>query len=225
MSKTHDHDHDHDHGHDHGHVDPHAHHPEHHQPMSYHEKLTTAVLELLVEKKLLTYEAVSQEISAIEGRTPEIGARLIAKAWNDPAFKARLLADGNAGCAEVGLDMGDTHMVVVENTPQLHNVVVCTLCSCYPRGLLGLPPSWYKSMAYRSRIVREPRAVLEEFGLTLPADVTVRVLDSTANTRYIVIPLRPAGTDGWSEEQLAGLPTREAMIGTGVAKAPEKVAR
>jgi nitrile hydratase len=224
MSTSHDHDHDHDHGHDHGNGDPHAHHPEHHQPMSYHEKLTTAVLELLVEKKLITYEAVSQEISAIEGRTPEIGARVIAKAWNDPAYKARLLADGNKGTAELGLDMGDTHLVVVENTPQVHNVVVCTLCSCYPRGLLGLPPSWYKSMAYRSRIVREPRAVLKEFGLTLPADVTVRVLDSTANTRYIVIPLRPDGTRGWSEEQLAKLLTREAMIGTGVAKAPERVA-
>jgi nitrile hydratase len=212
------------HDHDHSNGDPHAQHPEHHLPMSYHEKMTTAVLELLIEKKLISADAVRREIEAIEGRTPAIGARVVAKAWSDPAFKARLLADGNATTAELGLDMGDSHLVVVENTPAVHNVVVCTLCSCYPRGLLGLPPSWYKSRAYRSRVVLEPRAVLAEFGLELPADVTVRVLDSTANTRYFVIPQRPPGTEGWSEEKLATLPTRDAMVGTAVALTPARVA-
>jgi nitrile hydratase len=220
MSTTHDHDHDHEHGPN----GAHAHHPEHHLPMTYHEKLTTAVLELLIEKQLISADAVRREIEAIEGRTPAIGARVVAKAWNDLAFKARLLADGNAATAELGLDMGDANLVVVENTPQIHNVVVCTLCSCYPRGLLGLPPSWYKSRAYRSRVVREPREVLSEFGLRVPATVTVRVLDSTANTRYFVIPMRPAGTDGWSEERLATLVTRDAMVGTAVALEPAGVA-
>jgi len=196
----------------------HPEHPDHHLPMTYHEKLTTAVLELLIEKKIISADAVRREIEAIEGRTPQIGAGVVAKAWTDPAFKARLLADGNAATAELGLDMGDSNLVVVENTPQVHNVVVCTLCSCYPRALLGLPPSWYKSRAYRARIVREPRAVLAEFGLRIPDDVTVRVLDSTAVTRYLVIPLRPNGTEGWNEEQLATLLSRDAMVGTAVAR-------
>ena len=191
----------------------HPHHPEHHLPMTYHEKLTTAVLELLVEKQLISPDAVRREIEAIEGRTPEIGSAVVAKAWSDAAFKARLLADGNAATAELGLDMGDSNLVVVENTAEVHNVVVCTLCSCYPRALLGLPPAWYKSKAYRSRVVREPRAVLAEFGLELPDEVTVRVLDSTAVTRYLVLPLRPPGTEGWSESRLAKGVSRDAMIG------------
>ena len=213
------------HEHDHGPDGAHAHHPDHHLPMTYHEKLTTAVLELLIEKKLISADAVRREIEAIEGRTPQIGAAVVAKAWSDPEFKARLLADGNAATAELGLDMGDSHLVVVENTAQVHHVVVCTLCSCYPRGLLGLPPSWYKSKAYRSRIVREPRAVLAEFGLRISDDVTVRVLDSTANTRYFVIPQRPSGTDGWTPEQLTALVSRDAMVGTAVARIPAEVAR
>lgn len=188
--------------------------------MTYHEKLTTAVLELLIEKKLISADAVRGEIEAIEGRTPAIGAAVVAKAWSDPAFKARLLADGNAATAELGLDMGDSNLVVVENTPDVHNVVVCTLCSCYPRGLLGLPPSWYKSRAYRSRVVREPREVLAEFGLQISARTIVRVLDSTANTRYFVIPIRPEGTSAWSETQLAELVTRDAMVGTAIARPP-----
>jgi nitrile hydratase subunit alpha len=230
-SHGHDHDHAHDHGHDHGddhghdhaHGDPHAHHPEHFQPMSYHEKLTTAVLELLIEKKIVSAADVTREIAAIEGRTPETGSRIVAKAWTDPAFRQRLLADGTAAVAEFGIDMGDAVLDVVENTPTVHNVVVCTLCSCWPRAIFGLPPAWYKSRSYRSRVVREPRAVLREFGLEIPDDVTVRVHDSTANTRYLVLPQRPAGTDGLTEDQLVPLITRESMVGTGVANTPAAV--
>lgn len=208
------------HGHDHAHADPHAHHPEHFLPMSYHEKLTTAVLELLIEKKIVAAADVTKEIAAIEGRTPETGARVVAKAWTDPVFKKSLLADGTAATAKLGINMGDAVLEVVENTTAVHNVVVCTLCSCWPRALFGLPPAWYKSRAYRSRVVREPRAVLSEFGLDVPADVLVRVHDSTANTRYLVLPQRPVGTEGWTEDQLVDLVTRESMVGTGVANTP-----
>jgi nitrile hydratase len=157
----------------------------------------------------------------MDSRTPARGAKVVAHAWADPAYKARLLADGNAALEEIGLDRGLYKLVVVENTPSVHNVIVCTLCSCYPRWLLGLPPDWYKSRNYRSRVVREPRTVLEEFGLELPGDVTVRVHDSTADMRYLVLPARPAGTEGWSEEQLAALVTRDTMVGVAVPRSPQ----
>jgi nitrile hydratase len=153
--------------------------------------------------------------------TPAGGAKVVAKAWTDPAFKARLLKDGVAGVKEVGLDPGATNLIVVENTPKVHNVVVCTLCSCYPRNILGLPPSWYKSREYRSRIVREPRAVLKEFGTQVPEYMEVRVHDSTADLRYLVLPRRPEGTAGMSEEQLAALINRDSMIGVALADAPQ----
>jgi nitrile hydratase len=143
---------------------------------------------------------------------------VVARAWTDPAFRARLLADGSAACREMGIAVDALKLVVVENTAAEHNVIVCTLCSCYPRNLLGLPPDWYKSRPYRSRTVREPRAVLAEFGLTLPADVTVRVHDSTADMRYLVLPSRPDGTEGWSAERLAAIVTRDCMIGVAVPK-------
>jgi nitrile hydratase len=144
---------------------------------------------------------------------------VVARAWTDPAFKARLLANGTTACEELGIEMAATKLVVVESTPDVHNLVVCTLCSCYPRMLLGLPPDWYKSRAYRARAVREPRAVLREFGTELPDGVTVRVHDSTADMRYLVLPLRPTGTEGWSEERLAGLVTRDSMVGVSVPTA------
>jgi nitrile hydratase len=177
------------------------------------------VRELLVEKGVLTAEEVRRTIEAIDARTPALGAKVVARAWVDPAFKQRLLADGTAACAELGIDLGPTHLVAVENTEGVHNVVVCTLCSCYPRALLGLPPDWYKSSAYRSRVVREPRAVLREFGTEIPTDVTVRVHDTNADMRYLVIPARPAGTEGMSEDELASLVGRDAMIGVDVPRA------
>jgi Nitrile hydratase, alpha chain len=148
------------------------------------------------------------------------GAKVVSAAWSNPDFRAQLLSDGNAAVESLGLDRGPYKLVVVENTPLVHNVIVCTLCSCYPRWLLGLPPDWYKSRNYRSRMVREPRAVLREFGLELPDEVTVRVHDSTADMRYLVLPMRPAGTAGWGEEQLATLVSRDTMVGVAVPKAP-----
>jgi nitrile hydratase len=156
---------------------------------------------------------------------PHVGARVIAKAWVDPAFKAALLADATKAIATLGLEsrVGD-HLIAVENTPGRHNMVVCTLCSCYPWDVLGLPPVWYKSAPYRSRAVMDPRGVLADFGVTLPAETEIRVWDSTAETRFIVLPRRPAGTEGWSEARLAALVTRDCMIGTGLARRPEEVA-
>jgi nitrile hydratase len=144
---------------------------------------------------------------------------MVARAWADPAYKKRLLADGTKAAAEFGIPMGDAELIVVENTPKVHNMIVCTLCSCYPRTVLGLPPDWYKSKSYRSRAVIEPRAVLKEFGTTVPDDITVRVHDSNADMRYLVLPMRPPGTEGWSEEKLAGIVTRDSMVGVTVPKA------
>ncbi|MBM3598592.1 MAG: nitrile hydratase subunit alpha [Alphaproteobacteria bacterium] len=223
MAHTHEHGRDHDHDHDHG--APHRHPPraDHDdRPVSYYQVMTTAVFELLIEKGVVTAAEVRSNIEAMDGRTPEQGARVVARAWSDPAFRGRLLADGTAACQELGIEMGPTRLVVVENTDQVHNLVVCTLCSCYPRMVLGRPPDWYKSRAYRSRAVREPRAVLAEFGTRLGDGVTVRVHDSTADMRYLVLPRRPAGTQGWSEEKLARLVTRDSMI--GVAEASEAAA-
>jgi nitrile hydratase len=222
MSEHH-HDH-HDHSHDHAHA-PGEHHP--FQPddddtLSYPRRLEIALRELLIEKGVISADEVRSAVEDMDARTPARGAQVIARAWVDPAFKSELLADANRACASLGLELGPTELklVAVENTPAVHNVIVCTLCSCYPRALLGLPPGWYKSFAYRSRVVNEPRAVLAEFGLTLPQDVAVRVHDSTADLRYLVIPMRPAGTEAFSEDALAALVTRDSMIGVAQAKRP-----
>jgi nitrile hydratase subunit alpha len=177
-----------------------------------------ALESILVEKGLVDPEAIDEIIDIFENRIgPRNGAQVVAHAWVDPEYKARLLADGSAGIAELGLaGMQAEHLVVLENTPDVHNVVVCTLCSCYPWPMLGLPPSWYKSAAYRSRVVIEPRQVLAEFGFDVPDEVEVRVWDSNADIRYMVLPIRPAGTDDWSEDDLVELVTRDSMIGTSV---------
>ena len=170
--------------------------------------------------------ALDTIIEAYETKVgPHNGARVVAKAWSDPAFKRALLEDGSKAVASLGLmnRVGD-HLIAVENTPKQHNMIVCTLCSCYPWEVLGLPPVWYKSAPYRSRAVNDPRGVLTDFGVTLPADTQIRVWDSTAETRFIVLPMRPAGTEGWSEEKLATLVTRDCMIGTGLPKLPSEVA-
>jgi nitrile hydratase len=177
---------------------------------------------LLVEKGLVDPAALDAMVDAYENKIgPRNGARVVAKAWTDPAYKARLMEDATAAIAELGYSGAQgEHMVVVENTPTVHNLVVCTLCSCYPWPVLGLPPVWYKSSAYRSRAVIDPRGVLHDFGLTVPDDVAVRVWDSTAEIRYLVLPERPAGTEGLSAEALEALVTRDAMIGTAKVAAP-----
>ncbi|HUN76492.1 MAG TPA: nitrile hydratase subunit alpha [Steroidobacteraceae bacterium] len=186
--------------------------------LTYYQVLETAVRELLIEKGVLSAEAVQREVEKMDARSPAQGARVVARVWSSPAFKAKLLDRGNDALVDLGLERGPYKLVVVENSADVHNLVVCTLCSCYPRWLLGLPPDWYKSRSYRSRAVREPRAVLSEFGLELPGGVTVRVHDSTADMRYLVLPVRPANTEGWSEAQLASIVTRDCMIGVAVPK-------
>jgi nitrile hydratase len=177
-----------------------------------------------VEKGVLAREDVRQGIDWLVSRSPADGARLVARAWVDPAFRDRLLADARAAALELGLDPGPSPVVVaVENTEAVHHMVVCTLCSCYPRALLGPPPDWYKSLPYRSRAVRDPRGVLREFGIVLDDHVEVRVLDSTADIRYLVVPRRPAGSEAMSEDELASLVTRDAMIGLAQPGAPAAV--
>lgn len=191
----------------------------HSHPESSASVRARALESLLVEKGLTSSDVVDKVISAYENDIgPRNGAKVIARAWVDPEFKARLLADATSAVEELGF--GGALLAVVENTPEVHNLVVCTLCSCYPSALIGLPPTWYKSFAYRSRAVIEPRAVLREFGLELPESVEVRVWDSSSELRYLVLPERPAGTDGLSEEQLAELVSRDSMIGVAVAHAP-----
>lgn len=189
-------------------------------PLSYWQTMEIAVRELLLEKGITTPQEIADQIDAMDGRSPENGAAVVARAWTDPEFKERLLADGSAATREMGFDIGTLNLIVVENTEDTHNVIVCTLCSCYPRNLLGLPPDWYKSRAYRSRTVKEPRKVLSEFGLNLPDSTTIRVHDSTADMRYIVLPARPKGTEGLDEKALAALVTRDCMIGTGLPLDP-----
>jgi len=189
------------------------------RPLSYFQLMEVSLRELLVEKGVLTEAEVAGEVEAMRKRGYERGARVVARAWVDPEYKKRLLANGTRACEELGLEIPALRLLVVENTPEVHNAIVCTLCSCYPRMLLGIPPEWYKSRNYRSRMVREPRAVLAEFGLRIPRHVTIRVHDSTADMRYLVLPMRPAGTDGWSEERLAALVSRDSMIGVAVPKA------
>jgi len=190
------------------------------RPLTYFQLMEISLRELLVEKGVVTEEEVAEEVEAMRKRGYERGARVVARAWTDPDYKKRLLANGTQACEELGLEVPALKLLAVENTPEMHNAIVCTLCSCYPRMLLGIPPEWYKSRNYRSRMVREPRAVLAEFGLEIAEQVAIRVHDSTADMRYLVLPMRPAGTDGWSEDQLVGLVTRDSMIGVTEAKAP-----
>ena len=213
---THDHD-DHDHDDGHSHYDS----PLSRRRRSEMELRAMALEAALVEKGLVATDAIDEMVEYMEHRIgPHHGARVVARAWTDPAFKQRLLDDGTAAIAELGISGPEGNVRVVENTADVHNLVVCTLCSCYPWPLLGLPPIWYKSFAYRSRAVAEPRAVLREFGLEPPADVEIRVWDSSAEVRYFVLPQRPLGTEGLTEEELAALVSRDSMIGTGVPAVP-----
>ena len=202
---------------------PDAHAPvEDREELTYYERRAWAIQSLLVEKGIITADEVRRQIEMVDSRTPADGVRVVARAWVDPAFKARLLHDAKAAVAELGFDSGESPVLVaVENTATVHNLVVCTLCSCYPRALLGLPPDWYKSLNYRSRAVVDPRGVLKEFGLDLAPDVEVRVYDSSADMRYLVIPERPPGTEHMGEAELATLVTRDSMIGVTKARAPE----
>ena len=190
------------------------------QPLSYFQLMEISLRELLVEKGIITEEQVAQEVEAMRKRGYERGSRVVARAWADPAFKKRLLQDGKAACAEMGVELEADRLIAVENTPDVHNVIVCTLCSCYPRALLGMPPTWYKSSNYRSRVVFEPRSVLKEFGTVLPDHVALRVHDSNADMRYVVVPMRPDGTKGWSEDKLAQILTRDTLVGVTVPKVP-----
>lgn len=202
-----------DHGHDHDHDHPHEAITADEHP-GYYEIMETAVRELLVERKHFGADEIRRQIEVLDSRTPALGAKVVARAWMDPAYKERLLENGRTACEELGITFyDDTQLIVLENTVDVHNLIVCTLCSCYPRPVLGLPPDWYKLKPYRARAVHEPRAVLEEFGTHIPDDVEIRVSDSTAVIRYLVLPLRPAGTEALSEEELADLVTRDAMIG------------
>jgi len=214
-AKKHAHDHG-DHTHDH---DDHAPVNEHDDgPPSEYELMSRAMQEILEAKGVITASQVTRRMEQFEEDFPYRGSRLIARAWTDPQFRQRLLDDGKAACAEMGVDLEVDRLIAVENTPEVHNLIVCTLCSCYPRALLGMPPTWYKSRNYRSRVVFEPRAVLKEFGTELPDSVTVRVHDSNADMRYVVIPMRPKGTEGWSEEQLAEILMRDILVGVTIPR-------
>ena len=201
--------------HDHeGHNHPHAEIGQAEKP-GYYDMLETAVRELLIEKKLIGSNEIRRQIEVLDSRTPALGAKVVARAWVDPDFRKRLLANGRTACEQgFGITFyDDTELIVLENTDKVHNLIVCTLCSCYPRPVLGLPPDWYKLKPYRARTVSEPRKVLAEFGTHIPDDVEVRVSDSTAIVRYLVLPKRPEGTENFTEEELAGLVTRDTMIG------------
>jgi nitrile hydratase alpha subunit len=180
----------------------------------YYDIMETAVRELLIDRQLFTAAEIRRQIEVIDSRSPLLGAKVVARAWVDPGFRARLLLDGRSACEELGISFyDDTGLIVLENTEKVHNLIVCTLCSCYPRPVLGLPPDWYKLKPYRARAVSEPRAVLAEFGTAIPEEVEIRVSDSTAMVRYLVLPKRPRGTEGFDEAQLAELVTRDTMIG------------
>ena len=212
-------------------TDPHAHDHHHHghnhphdpievsEGASEYEIMVHAIKELLLEKGVITGEDIRKTLEFMDTRTPALGAKVVARAWTEPEFKQRLLANGTSAVAEMGIPMGDAELIVVENSKDVHNIIVCTLCSCYPRTVLGLPPDWYKSRNYRSRVVAEPRVVLKEFGTELPDSVTLRTHDSNADMRYLVLPERPAGTEGWSQEQLAAIVTRDCMVGVAFPKA------
>jgi len=205
----------HDHDHDHDHDDAHTH------PAQEDDDLTLtpgeakfiALRAMLIEKGIITAEEIRKRLEFNDRATPHQGARMVARAWVDQEYKTRMLADGKKAAIELGIDVVEAEIMVIENTALIHNLVVCTLCSCYPRSLLGEPPAWYVSKAYRSRAVREPRAVMQEFGLTFPRDVEVRVHDSNADLRYLILPMRPAGTQQLSENELANLVTRDCLVG------------
>ncbi len=215
---------DHDHSHDHEHGEPHAPRRDHDAgPATLYEVLERAMRELLIEKGVFTAQEIAAQIDLMDSRSPSLGAKVIAKAWTDPAFKTALLADTRGALAQLDIDIGQlAEFRVIENQPGIHNVVVCTLCSCYPKMLLGVPPAWYKSLAYRSRTVSQPRDVLAEFGLAIPLSTEVRVHDSTADLRYIVLPERPSGTDDWTAAALEQIITRDCMIGTAVPVAHQQ---
>ena len=212
MSDVHD-------GHDHPGVAP-------DEELSYRARRARAIESLLIAKGIYASDEIQSKIDDVEARSPTDGARLVARAWTDPEFKERLLTDPRGTLLGLGYELPDPtpDLTVVENTEDIHYLVVCTLCSCYPRALLGRPPDWYKSLAYRSRAVVDPRGVMREFGLELPDSVEVRVMDSTADLRYLVLPRRPAGTEGLSEEELAKLVTRDSMVGVTNPRSPASVA-
>jgi nitrile hydratase len=221
MSGDH-HDHSHgDHAHDH---DPHAPVGEAHGVSEESVLLERALRELLIEKNVFSADDLRRQIELTESRTPELGAKVVARAWCDPQYRVRLLADAKPAIESLlGIDLNLTpELTVVENTAARHHVICCTLCSCYPRAVLGIPPAWYKSFEYRARVVREPREVLAEFGTELPADVEIRVVDSTADMRYIVLPVRPPNTEHLSEPELVALITRDSMIGVSVPSGPPR---
>jgi nitrile hydratase alpha subunit len=208
MTEQHDHS-NHDHGtHRHPPVQP-----DDTSPPSHYELMILAMRDLLVEKGVLTADQIRRGLETLDSWQPSRGAEIVARAWTDPAFKRRLLADGNEAVADLGIDMGGAKLTVLENTDNVQNVVVCTLCSCYPRAVLGLPPDWYRSKNYRARVVKQPRKVLSEFGTELPDDMVVRVHDSLADLRYLVLPRCPAGTGHWSKDELAAIVTRDCMVG------------
>lgn len=220
------HDHEHDHIHDHSHGDQlspsgHPYRKDQDVKLTYWQTMEIAMRELLVEKGVVTPQEITRTIEQMDRRSPADGAKVVARAWVDADYRARLMADGTAAITEMGFDPGALKLIAVENTDQIHNVVVCTLCSCYPRNLLGLPPDWYKQRAYRSRVVKTPRAVLREFGTELANNVQIRVHDSTADMRYLVVPARPEGTESLDETALAALITRDSMIGV-TRLAPQK---
>ena len=213
------------HPHEHGgyDVDPTHHHPPQPDledtPLARHQVMQMAVTSLLIEKGIFSGDDMRAQVERMDGLNPGLGARLVARAWTDHGFRQRLLADSKDAAAELGIDTGPIPILVMENTPETHNLVVCTLCSCYPKFLLGVPPDWYKSRNYRSRAVREPRKVLAEFGTELAPDVAIRVHDSTADMRYMILPIRPTGSEGMGEEELAGLVTRDSLVGVAVPRA------
>ena len=200
-------------------------HPHNHAPIideevpGYYEILEISIRELLIERMIISPDDVRKQVELLDSRSPVLGQKLVIRAWTDPAFRERLLANGNAAAEEMGITIyDDTAFTVLEDTPELHNMIVCTLCSCYPRPVLGLPPDWYKSKQYRSRAIKEPRAVLAEFGTIIPENVQVIIHDSTANQRYMVLPLRPEGTEKFTEEELEALVTRDTMIGVTIPR-------
>jgi len=214
----------HEHNDEHPHIHRYPPRPDQDDTLTYYRAMEVAVRELLIEKAVFTADDVRRQVENMDGRNAGRGAQMVARAWIDRDYRRRMLADGAAAAEELGLDVGPLKLVVVENTPSVHNVIVCTLCSCYPRMLLGLPPDWYKSRSYRSRVVREPRAVLAEFGTVIPTDTQIRVHDSTADMRYLVLPMRPQGTENWSESDLARLVTRDSMIGVAFADIAARLA-
>lgn len=211
--------HDHDHGHDHDGKPI----QEDALPTLEAQVLETSVRELLIEKGVVSADEIRRAIEAMESRGESRGAEIVVRAWTDPAFKERLMNSPDDALMDFGIDMRPMELCVVENTKDVHNMVVCTLCSCYPRPILGIPPAWYKRRDYRARAVREPRAVLQEFGTELPAGRQVRVHDSNADLRYLVLPKQPAGTEDWSQDQLAKLVTRDSMIGVSDVRSPSEI--